>query len=146
MKEAKGYEESIIYDAFRILGVTPNEKGHCWKQLLENIIEFYFDKFIDDSKYVYGHMTLKVDVVELEITSSYAIFHAGGLFFRMWASELHTRLKNRLEMMRVENPEPTSKVPEPQPDKEVELYIQMMKKIKQLQRENEYLYQCLEKK
>ena len=148
-------DEELLWNAFRILGCSPRRRSldvdadgvfpwpkrfYKWDKLARKVIEVYWDKFVrDERKYIW---VMQLEGLTVEV-SSQVTFEAFGMSMTTGYMDATTLLRRRIDMMHVETPEPLPQLPIPNADKEVEMFLQMLQKIKHLQRENAYLYERL---
>ena len=143
-------DDELLWNAFKILGCSPWRElryeflegwYYRWEVVARRVIEVYWDKFVrDERKYIW---VMQLDGLTVEV-SSQVTFEAFGMSATTRYMDATTLLRRRIDMMHVETPEPLSQLPTPNTDKEMEMFLQMLQKIKHLQRENAYLYERLE--
>lgn len=142
-------DAELLWNAFKILGCSPRRalryefmEGwyYRWEVVARRVIEVYWDKFERNERDY--KWTMKLDGLTV-IVGSQAEFEAFGISMRTGYGQFDELLRRRIEMFQIEKPDKPEQLPSPKPDKEVEMFLQMLQKIKHLQRENAYLYERL---
>ncbi len=145
-------DAELLWNAFKILGCSPRRalryellEGwyYRWEVVARRVIEAYWDKFTRNERNY--EWTMKLDGLTV-IVGSQVEFEAFGISVLTGYGQFDDLLRRRIDMMQIEKPDKPDPLPAPKPDKEVEMFLQMLQKIKHLQRENAYLYERLEAK
>jgi len=145
-------DAELLWNAFKILGCSPRRalryeflEGwyYRWEVVARRVIEVYWDKFTRNERNY--KWTMKLDGLTV-IVGSQVEFEAFGISVLTGYGQFDDLLRRRIDMMQIEKPDKPDPLPAPKPDKEVEMFLQMLQKIKHLQRENAYLYERLEAK